>query len=356
MEPCFDEKEINAINIYMKSSGWLTEHTVTRDFEDLIKEFTGAKYCFAVNNGTVALSIALLALGIKPGDEVIVPDLTMIATPNSAYLIGAKPVFVDIENETLCMDFDLMQKAITKKTKAIIYVSFNGRAKDLEKFSSFCKEKNIAFIEDAAQSLGSLYKNKHLGRYGDIGTFSFSVPKIITMGQGGALITDNDELAEKIAYIKDFGRKCGGTDIHYYIGYNFKITDLQAVIGCEQMKKLPQRIIRKKEIYDRYINNLKNIKDINYIPTNLDQTSPWFIDIYVKDPENLAAYLELHNIGTRHIYPPIHSQKAYEYLNHLVFSNTEKYSSTGLWLPSSIKLTDSQIDYICNYIYKYYDK
>ncbi len=138
MEPCFDEKEINAINIYMKSSGWLTEHTVTRDFEDLIKEFTGAKYCFAVNNGTVALSIALLALGIKPGDEVIVPDLTMIATPNSAYLIGAKPVFVDIENETLCMDFDLMQKAITKKTKAIIYVSFNGRAKDLEKFSSFC--------------------------------------------------------------------------------------------------------------------------------------------------------------------------------------------------------------------------
>ncbi len=354
MEPCFDEKEINAINDYMKSGGWLTEHKVTRAFEDLVKEFSGAKYCFAVNNGTVALSVALLALGIKPDDEVIVPDLTMIATPNSALLIGAKPVFVDIENETLCMDFEAMQKAVTNKTKAIIYVSFNGRAKNLEKFRSFCDINHIGFIEDAAQSLGSHYKEKHLGRYGDIGTFSFSVPKIITMGQGGALITDSNELAEKIAYIKDFGRKGGGNDIHYYIGYNFKITDLQAVIGCEQMKKLPQRIIRKKEIYTRYIINLNGIKDVNFIDTDLSKTSPWFIDVYIPDPYDLAEYLKSNNIGTRHIYPPIHKQHAYKYLNNLHFPVTEKYSSMGLWLPSSIKITDSQIDYICYHICKYF--
>lgn len=354
MEPCFDEKEINAINEYMKSGGWLTEHKFTRAFEDLVKEFTGAKYCFAVNNGTVALSVALLALGIKPDDEVIVPDLTMIATPNSALLIGAKPVFVDIENETLCMDFEAMQKTVTNKTKAIIYVSFNGRAKNLEKFRSFCDINNIGFIEDAAQSLGSYYKEKHLGRYGDIGTFSFSVPKIITMGQGGALITDSDELAEKITYIKDFGRKGGGNDIHYHVGYNFKITDLQAVIGCEQMKKLPQRIIRKKEIYTRYIINLNDIKDINFIDTDLFKTSPWFIDIYIPDPDDLAEYLKSNNIGTRHIYPPIHKQQAYKHLNNLHFPVTEKYSSIGLWLPSSIKLSDKQIDYICNHIIHYY--
>jgi len=354
MEPCFDDKEINAINAYMQSGGWLTEHKVTRAFEEEIKKFTGAKYCFAVNNGTISLSVALLALGIKPGDEVIVPDLTMIATPNSAHLIGAKPVFVDVESETLCMDFEAMQKVVTEKTRAIIYVSFNGRAKDLDKFKFFCEENKLGFIEDAAQSLGSFYNGMHLGRFGDIGSFSFSVPKIITMGQGGALITDNDLLAEKIGYLKDFGRKGGGNDVHYHIGYNFKLTDLQAVIGCEQMKKLPQRLIRKKEIYSRYVENLKDIKDVCFVDTDLSQTSPWFIDIYVPDPNDLAEYLKSNNIGTRRIYPPIHTQGAYYNLNHLNFPITEKYSSMGLWLPSSVKLSDAEIDYVCETIINYY--
>ncbi len=354
MEPYFDDKEINAINAYMQSGGWLTEHKVTRAFEDEIKKYTGAKYCFAVNNGTISLSVALLALGIKPGDEIIVPDLTMIATPNSAHLIGAKPVFVDIDSDTLCMDYEAMQKAVTEETKAIIYVSFNGRAKNVEQFRCFCAENKLGFIEDAAQSLGSYYNGKHLGRFGDIGSFSFSVPKIITMGQGGALITDNDLLAEKIGYLKDFGRKGGGNDIHHCIGYNFKLTDLQAVIGCEQMKKLPQRLIRKKEIYSRYVENLKDITEVCFINTELSQTSPWFIDLYVPNPDELAEYLKLYNIGTRRIYPPIHKQQAYKHLNHLNFSVTEKYCSMGLWLPSSIKLSDIQIDYICDNIIHYY--
>jgi perosamine synthetase len=224
----------------------------------------------------------------------------------------------------------------------------------VEQFRCFCAENKLGFIEDAAQSLGSYYNGKHLGRFGDIGSFSFSVPKIITMGQGGALITDNDLLAEKIGYLKDFGRKGGGNDIHHCIGYNFKLTDLQAVIGCEQIKKLPQRLIRKKEIYSRYVENLKDITEVCFINTELSQTSPWFIDLYVPNPDELAEYLKSYNIGTRRIYPPIHTQQAYQNLNHLNFPVTEKYCSRGLWLPSSIKLSDIQIDYICDNIIHYY--
>lgn len=354
MEPWFDESEVNAMASYMKSGGWLTEYEQTRKFEDLIAKYTGAKHCIVVNNGTISLSLALLAVGIEPGDEVIVPDFTMIATPNSAKLIGAIPVFIDIESESLCMVYKKTEQAINEKTKAIIYVSFNGRSGDINRFKGLCKKHNIALIEDSAQSFGSYKNGKHLGTFGDIGSFSFSVPKIITTGQGGALVTDDDELADKLIKLKDFGREGGGNDIHYSIGYNSKFTDLQAVIGIEQMKKLDWRVKRKKEIYKLYQNNLENVDEVEMIPTNFDDTSPWFIDVFVPDPVDLKKYLKENNIGSREIYPPIHTQRAYSELNSLSFPVTEYYCKSGLWLPSSSKLTNEDIKYICDKIKEYF--
>lgn len=352
MEPLIGKEEAAAMQEYLKGDVWLTEFRKTQEFEQQICEFTGSKHCVVTNNGTISLVMALLASGIKQGDEVIVPDFTMIATPNSAKLIGAKPVLVDVEKESLCIDMAKAKEAITKKTKCLIHVSFNGRTNDLYKVKKFCAENKIAFIEDAAQSLGSFYRGKHIGTFGGIGSLSFSPPKIITTGQGGALLTDDSELYNKMKKLKDFGRTSGGNDLHDTIGYNFKFTDMQAVIGIEQMKKLQQRIKRKKEMYGLYHDSLKNIREIEFIPTDLESTAPWFIDVYVDEPEKLASFLKENSIGTRPVYPPVNEQEAYNIQGD--FPVTKNYAHRGLWLPSSLRLSDSDITRVCSTIKKFY--
>lgn len=356
MEPSFDEHEREALNQYMLGGGWGTEFKQTRAFEDMIKEYTGAKHCWIMANGTVSLSAALMAVGVGVGDEVICPDYTMVATPNSAELIGAKAVFVDIERESLCMDFEAMKAAVTDKTKAVLMVSINGRyPKDIQAFVDFCKEKEIHLIEDAAQSLGSFCNGKHLGRFGEIGSFSFSMPKIITTGQGGALITDDDELADRIKKIRDFGRAAGGSDHYLTKGWNFKFSDFQGVIGIEQMKKLPGRVERKKAMGKLYEELLKDIPGIELIPTNYEDTAPWFFDILCERREALQEYLKENNIGSRPFYPPLHAEPAYGYMD-LYFPVTEEIANKGLWLPSSITVTDDQIKYICEKIRMFYTR
>jgi perosamine synthetase len=355
MEPSFDAKEREALNEYMLNGGWVTEFKQTRKFEEMLAEYTGAKYCSVVANGTVSLSIALMAMGLGVGDEVIVPDYTMVATPNAAELIGAKAVFVDVERDTLCMDFDKMVDAVTPKTKAIMLVSINGRfPKEILKFKNYCAENGLAFIEDAAQSLGSFCNEKHLGTYGDIGSFSFSAPKIITTGQGGALITDNAELIDRIRKIRDFGRERGGVDHYLVKGWNFKFTDVQAVIGIEQMKKLPERVKRKKQMGKLYDSLLQGIRGVELISTDFEQTAPWFIDILCERREELQVFLKEQNIGTREFYPPLHSEPAYGYSG--TYPVTEETSRKGLWLPSSVLVTDEQIKYICGKIREFYER
>lgn len=354
MEPSFDEKEANAIYEYMKSGGWCTEFKKTREFEQMICDYTGAKHCWITANGTVSLSIALMAVGVGVGDEVICPDYTMVATPNSAELIGAKAVFVDIDKDTLCMNFEQMKAAITDKTKAVLLVSINGRhPNNIQEYVDFCKQAGIHLIEDAAQSLGSFCDGIHLGRFGEIGSFSFSAPKIITTGQGGALITDDDDLAEKIKKIRDFGRDAGGSDHYLVKGWNFKFTDLQAVMGIEQMKKLPERVRRKKEMGKLYEKLLAGISGVELVPTNYDDTAPWFFDILCERREELQAYLKEKGIGTRIFYPPLHAEPAYGY-DELSFPVAEEVSAKGLWLPSAISVTDTQIQEICGAIRTFY--
>lgn len=355
MEPWFGEEERIALDNYMKSGGWLTEFNQTQKFEQMISDYTGAKYCFAVNNGTVSLTLAALACGIKNGDEVIVPNFTMIATPNSIIFFGAKPIFVDVGPETLCLDIKQVKKAITKKSKAIMLVSANGRYPKVgvEAFIKLAKENNLILIEDSAQALGSFFPNgKHIGTMGDVGSFSFSAPKVISTGQGGAIVTNDDDIAYKLKRLKDFGRSRGGIDIYDTIGWNFKFTDLQAVIGIEQMKKLQWRVDRKKEILKKYQENLKDVKQIKFFDQDLKNTTPWFIDVFVEDREKLILLLKENNIGTRLMYPPINKQKAYQVSGEHPVSNM--VGDKGLWLPSSSQLTGEQIDYICDKIVTFY--
>lgn len=355
MEPWFGSEEKIAMSNYMEEGGWLTEFKQTNEFEKRIAEYTGSKHCFVVNNGTISLTLMAIAAGIKYGDEVIVPNYTMVATPNSIKMIGAIPVFVDVEAETLCMDLDLARAAITDKTKAIIFVNANGRnpKSGFEAFVELCKEKNLILLEDSAQSLGSLYSNgKHQGTMSLAGSFSFSAPKIISTGQGGAIITNNDEFAYKISRLKDFGRSSGGNDVHDSIGFNFKFTEMQAVIGNAQMIKLPWRVERKKEIYSLYLKQLSDISQIKFFMQDLNFTTPWFIDVLVENREKLQAYLKENNIGTRIMYPPINKQLAYNLTGEYLVSNY--VGKNGLWLPSASQLTNEQIIYVCEIIREFY--
>jgi len=355
MEPWFGAEEKAALMQYMDEGGWLTEFKRTAEFEKRIAEYTGAKHCMVVNNGTISLTLIAIAAGIKAGDEVIVPNYTMIATPNSIKMFGAVPVFVDVERETLCMDIECANKAITSKTKAIFLVSSNGRypKAGIETFQKLCDEHGLILLEDAAQSLGSQYPNgKHQGTVGLAGSFSFSAPKVISTGQGGAIITDDEGMDYRLRRLKDFGRSGGGNDIHDSIGYNFKFTELQAVIGIEQMKKLPWRVERKKEILRQYQNNLDEINEVQFFDQDLTITTPWFIDVFVEDREGLIKYLEENNIGTRMMYPPINKQLAYNLKGNHPVSNL--VGEKGLWLPSAAQLTNEQIVMVCKKIKQFY--
>lgn len=355
MQPLFGEEEKNALIDYMDEGGFLTEFRRTEKFEAMIAEQVGSKYCVVVNNGTVSLTLAALAAGVSAGDEVIVPNYTMVATPNSVRFFGAIPVFVDVEPTTLCMDIEKVKAAITPKTKAIMLVSANGRYPDagIGEFERLADSKGIALIEDAAQSLGSYYPDgRHIGTAGLAGSFSFSAPKIISTGQGGAIVTNDSAVYSSLKKLKDFGRASGGNDVHDSIGYNFKFTELQACVGIEQMKKLTARVVRKKEIFSHYQKELNGCNTIKLFKHDLKNTAPWFFDCLVDDRGDLMEFLKARNIGTRVMYPPINAQRAYK--SPGAFPVSERIGKRGLWLPSAVQLSDEELNYICASIREFY--
>jgi perosamine synthetase len=339
--PSFNELEAKACYDYMTTGDpFLTEFKKTTELEESIKNFIGAKHCFMTTSGTSALILAYLAINIMPGDEIIVPNYTMVATANSVKLLGAVPVLADVDSTTFTITLDEIKRKITSKTKAIVHVSLNNREKELREIVEYCKEKSIYLIEDAAQSLGCFNNGKHFGTFGDIGCFSLSTPKIISTGQGGFVVTDNDELASRLWKIKNFGRKAGGLEEYDIFGLNFKFTDIQAVIGIEQFKKLPERIKRMKEIYSLYSQHIPML-----LPSMGNEWIPWFIDLKITNRDKLMHFLNQHNIQTRITYPALHALPMYNG-NDCDFVNSLDISTNGVFLPSHILLTNSEINFI----------
>jgi perosamine synthetase len=343
MKPWFDEKETEALVRYMGGGGWLTEFQETRTFARMIADYTGAQFCSILSNGSVTLTAALLAMGIGAGDEVIVPAYTMIATANAVLLAqGARPVFADVERESLCLDYESVRAAMTERTRALILVSINGRyPKRLDELLELCRTRRVRVIEDAAQSLGSFHRGRHVGTFGSVGSFSFSMPKIITTGQGGALITDDQELYKKIELVRNFGREEAGVDRHVFIGTNFKFTDLQAVIGIEQMKKVEHRVVLKRALFKSLRARLAAVDGLRFLDTPPEVT-PWFNDVLVQDPPALQAHLKGRGIGSRPFYPSVPSQAPYD-MPLEAFPNAEYAAAHGLWLPSFSQMTEVEL-------------
>ncbi len=344
-------------------SGWFTEAKKTRKFEKMFADFIGCKYACAVTSGTAGLQLALTALNISVNDEVIVPDLTFVASPNSVKANKGNPILVDIEKNTLNLDCEKIEKKISKRTKAIMTVNFNGRTTNFKLLKEIAQKNNLKLIEDAAHSLGSYYGNKHQGNFSDIGVFSFSTPKIITTGQGGMIVTNSKSLYQKCMELKDFGRKIGAKAKmlsafqHEIIGYNYKFTEFQAAVGVAQMKKLENRMKMKKNMFKLYRELLSDVDELEFIDTDLKRITPWMSDIIIKNKSKrmkLINFLMKNGIETRIFYPPIHTLAPYK-KSDKNFPVTSIISNQGLWLPSSVNLKDNQIIYITDKIKKFFN-
>jgi perosamine synthetase len=352
-QPNFNEKEAEACYEYLKGGkNFITEFKKTEELEAMIANYIHVKYCIMTTSGNMAIVLALMALNIGQGDDILVPNYTMIATINSIKMVGANPILVDIDKDTLTISKEIIEQALTPNTKGIMHVSLNNRHKNIQEIQEFCKNRNLLLIEDAAQSLGCFVGGQHFGTFGEIGCFSLSTPKIISTGQGGFLVTNNDALAQKVRMIKNFGRKSGGIDVFETFGINMKYTDIQAVIGIEQMKKLEGRVVRMREIYNLYYTHLHHF--CKMIPPTEDSWIPWFVDIFIEDRDGLMEFLKIHNIQTRTTYPEIN--KTPMYYSEIDFPISKWISAQGLFLPSHTLLLDSEIVHICNLIQLYFTK
>jgi perosamine synthetase len=356
IEPSFGSEETAALLTYLSNGNpWLTEFKKTRELEQAVAHFVGAKHCFMVPNGTLALYAVWTCLGLKPGDEVIVPAFTMIATAEAVRMTGATPVLVDVDVDNFCLDLRLVERAITARTKAICVVDLNGRSPNMEAALVLAESHGLTLVEDAAQAFGSCWHDKHLGTFGKAGCYSFSPHKVISTGQGGAVVTDDDELANRIRRFKNFGRaSSGGTD-HDVFGTNLKFTDLQAVVGLEQMKKLLARIDKKRAMFALYRELLAEVKQVKVPEMDLNSASPWYIDILARDRDGLYLHLKANGIETRSFYPPIHHTGAYAHLKDKSFQTAETLAQYGLWLPSAVTLEESDIYRVCEEIKNYYN-
>jgi len=353
IEPYITKEDRYELIKYVNSGGWITEHSQNSIFEKKFKKITKSKYAITFPNGTLTLFGILLSINIKSGDEVIVPNYTMVATVNAVSLAGAKAVFCDISKDNLCLSPDELKKKINRKTKAVIYVTLNGRSGYIDKIRKICNKKKINLIEDSAHSIGSYFKNKHHGNFGIASSFSFSMPKIITTGQGGMIVTNNFDIYKKIKKIKNFGRIVDGNDDYKSIGYNFKFTDLQATLGISQLKNLKWRIKQKRLIFKHYYQYLSKNKNIEMFEYTKNET-PWFIDIYVRNPKKLMTYLKQKKILSRLVYPSLSELKIFNKKEK--FKNSNFYCRRGLWLPSSLNLTKVQIKFISKNVIDYFQK
>ena len=328
------------------ASNYINDGSIAREFEQAIADLIGCSYCVAVTSGTAAISLALLALGIGPGDEVIVPDLTFIATANAARMIGANVKLVDVEPRRFTIDVDKVDTAIGPHTRAIIPVDVNGRGADYDALSALAEEKGLNLVCDAAESLGSKYKGRSLGTFGDAACFSFSANKTITSGQGGMVATNSERIYYRLRELKDQGRRCGGTggdDLHPVIGYNFKYTNLQATIALAQLECIRERIARFAERDAWYREALSDCPGITFPERpNWDGEVLQWTDILCRDRPRLRQALQHSRIDTRAFWFPLHRQEPYK-MEDSHFPNSIDVSQRGLWLPSSFSITRSQV-------------
>ena len=358
IEPLIDSSELEQLARLIETT-FVTEDVLTKEFEEKTLKLTKSPYAVAVCNGTAGLFCALKALNLSPGDQVIVPNITFIASATAVLLAGLDVVLVDVDPNTACMNKNSLVKAITKKTKVIMPVHLYGISCEMDEIINIANQNKLAIIEDASQGVGVFYKHKHVGLFGEFGILSYYGNKTITTGEGGIVLTKEKELRNKIYMLKNHGRMTKGTFIHETLGWNFSFTEMQAAIGISQMNKLNRIINQKDKLYRKYSEQIKS-KNIQMKSVPNSTTSPvhWFTNIVCEDAKNLQNYLKSFDIPTRRIFYPLNNQPCLinnkNVLNHNDnFNNSDYAFRTLLSLPSSVLMSDDQFDFIIEKINQY---
>ena len=343
---CLDTNWISAKGRFVKA------------FEEGVAKYLGVNHAVSVSNGTVALHLALMTLGIGKGDEVILPSLTYVASANAVTYTGATPVFADSLYESWQIDPEDVERKITDKTKAIMVVHLYGQPCDMDAIMKIAKDHNLYVIEDCAEAFGSKYKGRCVGSFGDISAFSFYGNKTITTGEGGMVVTNDKALAERAAHIKDQGMSRTQEYWHDIIGYNYRMTNICAAIGLAQLEKADDFIARKIQVANWYMENLKDTP-VEVPPMVADtKNTYWMFSVLLPKADQrdaLRAALKEAGVETRPLFHPIHWMPMYEQ-KELSLKVAEDLGMRGINLPSWPGLSEEQVKYICGVIRDFYAK
>ena len=335
-------------------TGWISsEGPFIREFEERFAARVGRKHGIAVCNGSAALDAAVAALDIGPGDEVILPTFTIISCAAAVSRLGGIPVVVDCDPRTWNMDVSAIESRITEKTKAIMPVHIYGLPVDMDPLLDIARRHNLPVIEDAAEMIGQTYRDRPCGSFGTISTFSFYPNKHVTTGEGGMILTDDDALAERCRGLRNLAMKAPRRFVHDEIGWNFRMTNMQAAVGLAQLERLDEFVARKRHFFDRYTEFLSDIPSIE-LPvacTEYSRNINWVYGIVIKDDvafdaDEAAKRLGARKIATRPFFWPMHEQPVYRkagLFGDERYPNAERIARRGFYLPSGLALKDEQM-------------
>ena len=359
-EPVFEGRESEFLSQCIKT-GWISsEGPFVKEFEDKFARFCGVKYGVACSNGTNALHLGLLSLGIRKGDEVIIPDFTMIATAYAVIYIGAKPVLVDAEPRTWNIDPAQVEAKVSGKTKAILPVHIYGHPVKMDALWGIARARKLYVLEDAAEAHGAEYKGIKAGALGDAAAFSFYANKIVTTGEGGMVVTDNAKIAEKSRYLRNMAFQKRIRYLHKDIGYNYRMTNLQAAVGLAQVLRIDKLIARKRKIAALYNERLKGIDGLTApVEEKWAKNVYWMYSILIDKKalgisrDKFKEELLKEGIETRSFFVPMHKQPVFRKMGLFLgerYPVSEDISKRGLYLPSGLNLDREKIDFICEKI------
>ena len=334
-------------------TGWISsEGPFVKKFEDEFAKLVNKKYAISVTNGSAALEAAISALNLKKGDEVILPTFTIISCVAPLIRLGINPIFIDSYNDTWNMDISQIEDKITLKTKAIMAVHIYGLSVDMDPLIKLANQYNLLIIEDAAQAIGLNYKGKPCGSFGDISTFSFYPNKLITSGEGGMIVTDDETLAERCRSLRNLCFKPEKRFVHDELGWNFRMTNIQAAVGLAQLEQLSESVIKKRWIGNKYQENLKEADGLIQLPLQkIEYTENiyWVFAMVLNDmtslngADEMMAELSQYGIGSRPFFFPLHNQPVLGYSNNEC-PVSETIARNGFYVPSGLAITADEID------------
>lgn len=349
-EPVLDGNEKKYINKCIDTNWISSQGEFVEKFEKDFSDYCNVSYGVSTSNGTVALHLALEALDIGEGDEVIIPDLTFAATINTVIYTGATPVLVDIDEDSWTIDVDEIRKNINKNTKAIIPVHLYGQPCAMDEILRVAEENNIYIIEDCAEAHGAEFNGKKVGSFGDISCFSFYGNKIITTGEGGICLTDDKDLYKRMKKLRDHGMSPKKRYWHDEIGYNYRMTNMQAAIGVAQLEKIDDIMSKRKWISEFYDKELKDLSGVTLQKNLIDRNKVcWMYSVLINEEskvsrDEIIKILDESKIGNRPFFYPMHEMDIYkEYAENDRFEKSTKISQRGLNLPTSLNLTEEDL-------------